>query len=71
MKNIIKVILLSGVIGTSLIGCVPARKHQDVVANLNAEKAKSQDLHSQNVNLESENKELVNKCINIISKKIK
>lgn len=65
MKNIIKVILLSGVIGTSLIGCVPARKHQDVVANLNAEKAKSQDLHSQNVNLESENKELDSKVIDM------
>ena len=65
MKNIIKVILLSGVLGALLIGCVPARKHQDVVANLNAEKAKSQDLHSQNVNLESENKELDSKVIDM------
>lgn len=65
MKNIIKIILAGGILGASFVGCVPARKHQDTVASLNAEKAKSQELHSQNVKLEGENSELESKVVDM------
>ena len=48
MKNIVKVLIVSGIIGTSITGCVPKRKLDDLTANYNAEKAKSQELHSKN-----------------------
>ena len=60
MKNIVKILLAAGILGASFMSCVPKRKLDDVTASYNAEKAKSQDLHSQNVKLESENKELQN-----------
>jgi len=60
MKNIIKILFIWIAIGTSIISCVPKRKLDDVTANYNAEKAKSQDLHSKNVQLESQNLELEN-----------
>ncbi len=60
MKNIVKVLIVSGIIGTSITGCVPKRKLDDLTANYNAEKAKSQELHSKNIQLESENSELEN-----------
>ena len=58
MKNIFKILLISGVVGTSISSCVPKRKLDDVTANYDAEKAKSQELHSQNVKLEGEKNEL-------------
>ena len=58
MKNIFKILLISGVVGTSISSCVPKRKLDDVTANYDAEKAKSQELHFQNVKLEGEKNEL-------------
>ena len=60
MKNIIKVLLAGGVLGATVLGCVPARKYQDEKKAHDAEKAKAQELHSKNVKLEGENKELEN-----------
>ncbi len=61
MKKIVKILIVTGIVGTSITGCVPKRKLDDLTANYNAEKAKSQELHSKNIQLESENSELENK----------
>ena len=60
MKNSIKVLLAGGILGIALIGCVPKIKLDDVVAKYNQEKAKSQELHAENVKLEGDNSELNN-----------
>jgi len=61
MKNKIKISLIWLIVGTCLVSCVPKRKLDDVTTNYNAEKAKSQELHSKNILLESQNSELENK----------
>jgi chemotaxis protein MotB len=70
MKNIIKILIVGGIATSSIFSCVPKRKLDDVTANYNTEKAKSQELHSQNVQLESENSELENR-VEDINKRIK
>ena len=65
MKNIVKILIVGGILGTSISSCVPKRKLDDVTANYNAEKAKSQELHSKNVQLESANSELENKMVDM------
>jgi chemotaxis protein MotB len=59
MRNSIK-ILVVGFLGVAFIGCVPKRKLDDVTAKYNQERAKAQDLHAQNVQLEGDNSELNN-----------
>ena len=65
MKNIVKVLLAGGILGATFMSCVPKRKLDDVTASYNAEKAKSQDLHSKNVQLESENQEFQSEIADI------
>jgi chemotaxis protein MotB len=60
MRNCIKVLVVGGILGTALVGCVPKRKLDDVTAKYNQERAKAQDLHTQNVQLEGDNSELNN-----------
>lgn len=58
MKKIIQISLVSGLLVSSISSCVPKRKLDDVVASYNAEKAKAQELHAQNIKLDGENNEL-------------
>lgn len=60
MGEFIKILLALVIIGSFNISCVPKRKLDDITANYNTEKAKSQELHSQNVQLEAQNSELQN-----------
>ena len=57
MGEFIKILLALVIIGSFNISCVPKRKLDDITANYNTEKAKSQELHSQNVQLEAQNQE--------------
>ena len=61
MKNIVKFLIVGVIIGATVTSCVPKRKLDDLTANYNAEKSKSQELHSKNIQLESENSELESK----------
>ena len=65
MKNIFKVLIISGLVVTGISSCVPKRKLDDVTANYDSEKAKSQELHSQNVKLEGEKNELDAKTLDL------
>jgi len=68
MKNKIKKIAIFGIVLISIVSCVPKRKLDDLTANYNSEKAKSQELYSKNIELESENSELENTVADITNR---
>tara|TARA_Y100000739_G_C20586502_1_gene455539 strand:- start:597 stop:1622 length:1026 start_codon:yes stop_codon:yes gene_type:complete len=68
MKNKIKKIATFGIVLISIVSCVPKRKLDDLTANYNSEKAKSQELYSKNIELESENSELENTVADITNR---
>jgi len=60
MKNILKGFFVAGLTTALMVSCVPKRKLDDLTVKYNQEKARSQELHSQTVQLEGENNELKN-----------
>lgn len=58
MKNSFKIFSVLGMAILVAVACVPKRKLDDVTAKYQAERAKAEELHAQNITLEEQNKEM-------------